>query len=676
MAEKKINYIARDFSSIKDELLKFSQKYYPEMSDTYNDSSVGAWIIDLVSAVGDDLSYHTDRMYQENFINSANLRSSVLNNARMNGVKIPGPKASMCEIEVSCIIPSSNKEDMAEPNWSYAPYIKRGGVVSNGSSFFELIDDVDFREQFNQDGFSNRKYSPIRDKNGKITSYKVAKSVLATSGRSLVYKRVLTELEVKPFMEIILPEKNIMNVESIIFKEGTDFTITPDIYEYYIDAETYRISQDAGYTYRYFEVDSLVDQYRLGAEANLTDDKVIKDMFYPEVFDDYTFENEAVSGITTTKRYYKAQWKPLRNKFITEITDNGYTKIIFGAASTYEEVPSGTTLHTKDIMSKIINNDMLGELPRAGWTMYCLYRTGGGTETNVAQNSITNIVNFTTIFKDTDIQMSNDANVVATKRDVLNSLAVTNLSTAVAGKDHLSTEEVKFLTKYNVNAQNRCVTLKDYKVRLGMMPPKYGAPFRSSVIEDNNKILISFLGLNSQGKLDSALPQTLVDNIIEYMSYYKNLTDYIEMRSGKIYHLGFEIDVFIDKNYTTADVINRIIQTVKNYFDVNKRDMGEDIFIGDLQKEINLLDGVISLIDLRVFNLYGLNNYGDECQLPEATNYNESCVSTSSRFLNANGANCKQIGLDKTDGVLYADFDSMFEIRTPENDIAIRVKTR
>ena len=674
MAEKKINYIARDFSSIKEELLKFSQKYYPEMSDTYNDSSVGAWIIDLVSAVGDDLSYHTDRMYQENFINSANLKSSVLNNARMNGVKIPGPKASMCEIEVSCIIPSTENNDMSEPDWKYTPYIKRGGVVSNGNSFFELMDDVDFREQFNSNGFSNRKYSPIRDKNGKITSYKISKSVLVTSGRSLVYKRVLTETEVKPFMEIILPEKNIMNVESIIFKEGDDFTVTPEIYEYYIDAETYRVSNDAGFTYRYFEVDSLADQYRLGAEANLTDEKVIQDMFYPEVFDDYTFENN--SGVTSVKRFYKAKWKPLRNKFITEVTDNGYTKIIFGAASTYEELPSGTTLYAQDIMSKVINNEMLGELPRAGWTMYCLYRTGGGIETNVAQNSITSIVNFTTIFKEPQIQMSNNATIVANKRNVLNSLSVTNLSTAVAGKDIPTTEEIKFLTKYNVNAQNRCVTLKDYKVRLMMMPPKYGAPFRSSVIEDNNKILISFLGLNAQGKLDSLLPETLVDNMIEYMSYYKNLTDYIEMRSGKIYNLGFEIDVFVDKNYTTADVIKRMVDTIKNYFDVNKRDMGEDIFIGDLQKEINLLDGVISLIDLRVFNIYG-GDYNDECQLPEATNFNESCVSMPTSFLNVgDSAKSKQIGLDKTDGVLYADFDSMFEIKEPEKDIAIRVKTR
>ena len=81
MSQKKINYLSRTFDDIKSELVKFSNTYYPELSDDFNDSSVGAWFIDLVSAVGDDLSYHTDRMYQETNIDSASLRSSVLNQA-------------------------------------------------------------------------------------------------------------------------------------------------------------------------------------------------------------------------------------------------------------------------------------------------------------------------------------------------------------------------------------------------------------------------------------------------------------------------------------------------------------------------------------------------------------------------------------------------------------------
>ena len=65
MSDKKISYLSRDFSSVRKELEKFSKQYYPELSDDWNDSSVGSWLMDLAASVGDDLAYHTDRMYQE-----------------------------------------------------------------------------------------------------------------------------------------------------------------------------------------------------------------------------------------------------------------------------------------------------------------------------------------------------------------------------------------------------------------------------------------------------------------------------------------------------------------------------------------------------------------------------------------------------------------------------------
>ena len=150
-------------------------------------------------------------------------------------------------------------------------------------------------------------------------------------------------------------------------------------------------------------------------------------------------------------------------------------------------------------------------------------------------------------------------------------------------------------------------TVKDYKSKILQMHPRYGCPFRLNAIEDNNKIVISCLGLNSQGKLDSGLPEIMKNNIVDYLKEYKTLGDYIELRSGKIYNLSFEVDVFVDKNYTTSDVVKTVINKVKDYMSVQNHDMGEEIFIGDLEKEINLLDGVVSLIDLRVYAIYGGN---------------------------------------------------------------------
>ena len=81
---------------------------------------------------------------------------------------------------------------------------------------------------------------------------------------------------------------------------------------------------------------------------------------------------------------------------------------------------------------------------------------------------------------------------------------------------------------------------------------------------------------------------------MEYLSHYRQINDYIEIRSGRIYNIGVAVDLFTDKNYNTANVISNVISKIQEYFDVGSHDMGEDIFVGDLEKEINMLDGVNS----------------------------------------------------------------------------------
>ena len=669
--EKKINYLAKNFDDYKSELITFSNKYYPELADSYNDSSVGAWFIDLVAAVSDNLSYHIDRMYQETNVNSAKLKSTVLNIARTNGLKVPGPKASTCEIELSCVLPvgDSTNGDISHPNWDYAPIVKRSTIVSAGNLNFQLMEDVDFGEQFNSEGYSNRTFVPIRNTNGTITAYTVTKTTLAVNGSTRIYKKVILKQDLKPFMEVVLPEKNVMNVESIIFKETSNFRSDPEVSEFYIDSEQYKMTSEAADTFRFFEVDSLAEQYRFASETKL-DNGVLQDYFNPEWYDDYTEGDEEASGTTRTTRYYRGKWKPITQKFITEYTDNGYMKIIFGSGVLYDELPLVTEKFSERIMSNIINNDMLGVLPKEGWTMFVLYRVGGGVSSNIGVGAINAITLTVAEFK----QNATEDNAASLRGQVLNTLSVTNTSPAVAGKDAPSTEEIKYLTKYNNSSQERCVTVKDYKYRLMMMPPKYGAPYRAAVIEENNKICISMLGLDADGKLTKALPETLVENIEEYMSHYRTISDYIEAKSGKIYNLGFSIDLFVSKTYDTPTVLTNVIETVKDYMAVDKHDMGENIFLGDLEKEIMLVDGVVSLINFEVYNIYGGVYSLDRCPYPEANATGVCERETTSVFKVDSGADSFKIDLDAIEHVLYSDYNSCFEILS-DNDIQIRCKT-
>lgn len=663
MSDKKISYLSRDFSSVRKELEKFSKQYYPELSDDWNDSSVGSWLMDLAASVGDDLAYHTDRMYQESTLDSANMRSSVLSQARSNGLKIPGRKASSCEVEISCVLPTDST-DISVPNWNYAPIVQSTSIISAGDSNFQLTEDINFAEQFNKNGYSNRKVVPSRNSNGNITGYTVSKSAIAVNGTTKVYKKVMYPNDIEPFMEIVLPEENILNIESIIFKESSDITTTPSIYEYYIDSEQYRISSEDAMTYRFFECDSLADQYRFGDSVNYGTSNIISSIYEPSLYDDYT-SNGAVT------RYYRGKWKPLRQKFITEYTDNGYMKVIFGASNGYPQLPSSSTTYGDYVASNIINNDMLGVLPKEGWTMFILYRVGGGVSSNLGVGALNK---FTLANVDWGANTNNTNGSIRGK--VLTSLTVTNISSALAGKDSPSTSEIKYLMKYNTSSQNRAVTVTDYRAKLMEMPPKYGAPFRCSVIEENNKVEMDFLGLDSNGNLTSYLPQTLVENSIEYLSNFKQINDYIEIKSGKIYNIGVMGEMFIDKNYNQANVVTSVINKIKEYFSVNNHEMGDDIFVGDLEKEIMLLDGVIGIIRMKIYKIYNDGYSSDVCPLPE-TSEESVCGSEPSEGFSLKGKSIyREIDLDATDYVLYGDYNSMYEIKSPSSDIQIKIKTR
>lgn len=664
MSDKKISYLSRDFSSVRKELEKFSKQYYPELSDDWNDSSVGSWLMDLAASVGDDLAYHTDRMYQESTLDSANMRSSVLSQARSNGLKIPGRKASSCEVEISCVLPTDST-DISVPNWNYAPIVQSTSIISAGDSNFQLTEDINFAEQFNKNGYSNRKVVPSRNSNGNITGYTVSKSAIAVNGTTKVYKKVMYPNDIEPFMEIVLPEENILNIESIIFKESSDITTTPSIYEYYIDSEQYRISSEDAMTYRFFECDSLADQYRFGDSVNYGTSNIISSIYKPSLYDDYT-SNGAVT------RYYRGKWKPLRQKFITEYTDNGYMKVIFGASNGYPQIPSNGTTYGDYVASNIINNDMLGVLPKEGWTMFILYRVGGGVSSNLGIGALNK---FTLANVDWGANTNNTNGSIRGK--VLTSLTVTNISSALAGKDSPSTSEIKYLMKYNTSSQNRAVTVTDYRAKLMEMPPKYGAPFRCSVIEENNKVEMDFLGLDSNGNLTSYLPQTLVENSIEYLSNFKQINDYIEIKSGKIYNIGVMGEMFIDKNYNQANVVTSVINKIKEYFSVSNHEMGDDIFVGDLEKEIMLLDGVIGIIRMKIYKIYNGGYSSDVCPLPETSEESVCGSEPSEGFsLKDEGSISREIDLDATDYVLYGDYNSMYEIKSPSSDIQIKIKTR
>lgn len=642
--EKGISYLNRTFDDYKNALKDFSRKYYPDMATEYSDASVGSWLIDINADVADNLSYHIDRVYQETNIDSAQEPSSVFNIARNNGVKVPGPKGAMAEVRFTCQIPVDGQTYAKE----YLPVIKRGTMVNSSSQAFEVMYDVNFAEQYDEFMRSDRTIEPVLDANGNVTKYNITKLAVVTAGETGVFKKSIKTSDIKPFMEIVIPVEGIMNVESILMKDGDALTSYPSYGEFYSYDED--VCPEKGNLTRFFEVDSLAEQFRWGETLNDENCPIIHA---------YGYYNSADKKIYPTCEVTRGEWKPVRHKFITEYTDNGYMKVIFGSGTDVKVETDNMSPLGKYLITRTIRNNSLGELPKPGTTIFILYRSGGGSASNVAQGAISTISKLLTSFP-----LGSQASE-ATKAAVRSSISVVNTTPSVSGKDMPTVQEMKYLIKYNKGAQNRCVTVKDYIDRVLMMPPKYGTPFRVGATEDNNKIMLYLLGIDYRGKLDAALPSLLAENIQNYLTEYRMVNDYVEIKPGRIINLSVEVEVHVDKNYNMSDVVSLIISKVQDYFDIKKRNMGDDLYVGDLKKEISKLDGVANLIDLRVYN--------ETCA-------GYSSTQTSQEIYVAGDCNRAQeeivpgryrLDLEASDGIIYSDGDTMLEIKYVEKDIRV-----
>ena len=603
---KKINYFNRNFADVRGELITFVRQYYPNILSDFNDASIGMMLIELNAAVSDMLSFQTDRTFQETQIDYAQQRSSMLSMARTFGLKIPGKRPSISIVDFSVTVPVfGDTFDI-----SYCPLIRIGAQVSGSGKVFETIDDIDFASPFTTGGIPNRLIIPNLDSNNTIINYTITKREIVLNGSSKIFSRVITASDVVPFFELILPDSDVLSINSIITLEGTSFNSPPSIDDFY------------NFDNRWFEMDALAEDKVFIEDNTLTSD------------------NPSVKP---------GKWVRVNRKFIREYTDNGFTKLIFGGGnqdvSSLTEFDVNPSLVTK--IGDFINNLSLGTTLTPNQTIFVDYRVGGGSNTNLGSNSI-DTVNTVNMFINGPEQRINTA--------VRASLKVNNPVPAMGGKDEPSIEELRNLIRYNFSSQNRAVTIKDYQTRVALMDGKFGVPFRCGVHEEQNKIVVSIIGLDENSKATSNTTDTLKNNISNYLADYRMLNDYVEIRNGKVINLGFEVDLYVDKLFPKSQVISEVISKITQYLDINKQEMGTNIYFSQLLEIINNVGGVINVLDLRVFNKVGAGLYS-------MNEISQPYISETDRQIDLLG-----------EFTLFGEPNAIFEIKYPESDIRCRVK--
>ena len=605
---RKIDYNARNFAEIRDQLVNFIKQYYPEVFSDFNDASVGMMLLELNAAVGDMLSYQSDRMFNETQINYAQERSSLLELARTFGLNVPGKRPSITIVDWSVTVPV--KGDSFDV--SYAPKILKGSQATGAGKIFELMEDSDFTSPFTTGGIPNRLIIPNIDTNGQIQNYTLVKREMVLNGFTKIYKQIIGISDYKPFNQIVLPDDNVISIENIITKEGTNFTTDPTSTDW------------AEFDMNWYEVPALAQ-----AEIYTTDNTTLSD------------NNSIVPG----------KWINAPRRFIKEFTDNGFCKITFGGGQS--DVSSLNDFvgcrGQIDKIGDIINNSSLGEIPPVSNTLFIKYRVGGGNSSNIGPNTLTKpgVVNFIVNGDDTSINTQ-----------VRQSLSLNNPIPAMGGLGQPSIEEIRNLVRYNFSSQHRCVTIKDYQSRVKLMPGKFGVPFRTGVWEEKNKINVSILALNENSKLTTEATSTLKENIAEYLADYRMVNDYVTIKNGQVINLGFEVDLFVDKNIPRGEIITNTINSITAYMDINKWDMGDNVYLSDLVENINNVAGVLNVTDLRIFNKVNENgkySFNEIAQpyIDEATRQ----IDLLGRY------------------TLFGIPNGMFEVKYPNKDIKVSVST-
>jgi hypothetical protein len=133
------------------------------------------------------------------------------------------------------------------------------------------------------------------------------------------------------------------------------------------------------------------------------------------------------------------------------------------------------------------------------------------------------------------------------------------------------------------------------------------------------------------------------------------INDYLDIVSGEVIDLGLEVDLIVDKNQNQSEIVKDSVSAITDYFLVEKRKMGDPLFVGELKKAITDVSGIVQVVDVRVFGKTG----GEYSTSEVAQQYKNTAT--------------KEIL--QSDMTVYMKANQIFQIRFPNKDIKIRVKT-
>lgn len=619
MEKVQTNYLSRDFNTVRRDLINYIKYFFPEKWQDFNIASPGMALVEVNAYVVDILSHITDKKYIELFLESPKSRPSIYRLAKTKGYKVPNTRPAIGLIDISIDVPATAEG----PDFNYYPIYRRGVRVAGAGQVFETIYDIDFSSDYSEEGVANRTIEPILNGNQQLLRYQIRKREKIAAGVTLIHRVVVGEEGGVPFYKIELPDKNVLDIVNVIVYPQQDVTRFP----------TYTDFNDE--SIKYFEVDHLPQR-----EIFVKNDEV-----------------EDQSGISS------GYWKTVNKRFEKEFMADGTCILTFGGGDEdYDAYNDYLTEMSNEErcnyvtnidISDILNNTALGQKIPKNCTIFVQYRAGGGILSNVGSNVLTTVSNI-----DSSITGPNQA----INTQVIASTRANNVTATMGGKGMPTIDEIRHNIAANHAAQDRCVTLNDYISRAYQMPGKYGAPFKIHGVVDDNKVKYYILSRGGDGKLISSSTSIIKQNIVNYISKYRMINDYVEVNDGQVINLEIKADLLIDRNsFSPREVKSNAASTIAKFMDVDRWEMNQHIYVSQIVDELRDVPGVINVVNLDFYNLEG-GGYSN-ATIGQATGIRELIPDTGG-FITK---------IELFDNAIFSTPYTMFEIKEPTKNIKIRV---
>ena len=605
-----IKYINRDFESFRSRLIEFSQTYFPSTYNDFSSTSPGMMFMEQSSYVGDVLSFYLDNQFQETFIQYAQQTNNVFELAYMFGYRPKTTGVAQTSVDFYQQLPSINDgTGNYVPDYSYAITINENTTITsqNGASFI-IQDKIDFSVSSSLDPTEVSVYQI----SGNIPQY-----FLLKKSRNAISSTINTTSfsfgSPQQFATINIQANNIVKILDITDSDGNIW----------------------------YEVDHLGQEMVFDSIKNTN----IND---PNKIDDTPF---------------LLKLKKVARRFATRFTSLSNLQIQFGAGSpsdTTEEItpnPNNVGIglpFKKDKLTtafsplNFLYTGTYGISP-ANTTLTVRYLTGGGVNSNITANSLTNLNTGNTRFNNSNLNST-------TANYIFASLSTSNPIAATGGRGGDTLEEIRQNTLALVASQKRSVTADDYLVRALSMPSEYGAVSKAYIeqpkLTDNQVSTIEtlslyVLSLNSSGQLDYA-NTTLKNNLRTYLSQYRMIGDNIEIRDAYIINIGVNFEIIVLPEYNNNEVLLSCISSIQSYFLIDKWQLNQPIMIRDLYILLDKIKGVQTVKNVSIVNKAGTS-----------TGYSQYAYDIE-------GATQNQ--------VIYPSLDpSIFELKYPNQDIKGKV---